>query len=115
MGELPYPGLLAKDELSLDGLKKVLEKGFSLPRCLVRERWCEEGFVYWELRDQAEGRLRKWIISFYERSVRRTWRGLLDLGSRRICKECSADGHLSLYVGSVLMSGRGLFTRDFCV
>ena len=49
------------------------------------------------------------------RSVRGTWRRVLDLGSRRICKECFGDGHLSLYEGSVMKPGRGSFTRDLCV
>ena len=96
-------------------MKKVLEKGFSLPRCLVRD-------FGWRGRGSFAGNIgRKWkegsgnaaFLSLYGRSVRGTWRILLDLGSRRICIECLGDGHLSHYEGPVLKPSRGgYFTGD---
>ena len=54
------------------------------------------GSVYRELREVVDGRLRKWSISFYGCSVRGTWKGggALLLGTIKVMKKSSGDGHL---------------------
>ena len=44
---------------------------------------------------------------FYGRSVRGTWSGLLDWGSKRICKKALENG-ISLYGALVLKPGKRL-------